>query len=505
MTWSRAHGGRRRAGRGGAPRALSRDPPPGREAVRVTRLERSTEGFSQETFSFDVETRAAARARVRRQARAGRRPARALRPRAGVPRPARALRRSAALAADAVVRARSRRPRPPLLRDGAPRRATCRSRRRAPTAAGRSPTPSARRLGPEVVAALARLHAVDWRAPRSRLPRRTRAPGAARPRASSRAGRRASPRAACRVDAAARRRRSAGSRARARHRRASTLVHGDYRLGNFLVVRDDGGAARSPASSTGRWCTSAIRSRTSRWCTSPLWRAGTPLASGLLPPEDFVAAYAAAAGRTVDPARAPLLRRAHHRQDDRHHADRASAPSATAARADLRMAIFDHQLPFLYLMLAMTRGCRLRRLAMLLAPEALIDGVVQTLRDAVLPDVGHALRARPALRRGRRAAEPARPVEPSADARRGRGRVRGALRSRAAVERLPRRGRRRRARRASRRRRRRAARAVPALGRRRCARRIVAALDGRDAARRRRARALGVAPRRSRRCATSPC
>src|SRR5439155_1057113 len=39
------------------------------------------------------------------------------------------------------------------------------------------------------------------------------------------------------------------------------------------------------------------------WCASPLWRAGTPYASALLPPEEFVARWAAASGRAADPER----------------------------------------------------------------------------------------------------------------------------------------------------------------------------------------------------------
>ena len=57
----------------------------------------------------------------------------------------------------------------------------------------------------------------------------------------------------------------------------------------------------SPASSTGRWCTSAIR-----WKTSPgaPRRSGAPapiFASALLPPDEMTAVYAAASGRAVDP------------------------------------------------------------------------------------------------------------------------------------------------------------------------------------------------------------
>src|SRR5262245_18960848 len=91
------------------------------------------------------------------------------------------------------------------------------------------------------------------------------------------------------------------------------------------------------------------------WCMSLLWRAGTPYASGLLEPEEFAAAYAEASGRTVDPERlrfyellaivkmiAIMLT--------------GLAIFRTGRTDDLRLAIFDHQLPGLYLLLAMVRG-----------------------------------------------------------------------------------------------------------------------------------------------------
>src|SRR5439155_10780167 len=105
-----------------------------------------------------VGTRAA---RLRGQARARGRAPRALRPRARVPRAARPLRRPAALPAHAVVHARPGRARASLLRDGAPPR-----RGADPGSTRRRPFDDAERaaLGPQVARALARLHAIDWRA-----------------------------------------------------------------------------------------------------------------------------------------------------------------------------------------------------------------------------------------------------------------------------------------------------------------------------------------------------
>ena len=92
------------------------------------------------------------------------------------------------------------------------------------------------------------------------------------------------------------------------------------------------------------------------WCISPLWRGGTPYASGV--------------------ARAGRLRRRAGRRPPAAPSDPARlhfygvlavvkmiAIMLTGLRAfrdgrthDLRMAIFDHQLPYLYLLLGMLRG-----------------------------------------------------------------------------------------------------------------------------------------------------
>jgi aminoglycoside phosphotransferase (APT) family kinase protein len=133
-----------------------------------------------------------------------------------------------------------------------------------------------------------------------------------------------------------------------------TLVHGDFRLGNYLVVRDDGGA-RLTGILDWEMVHLGDPLEDVAWCISPLWRGGTPFASGLVPPEEFVARWAEASGRTPDA--------------DRLHfygvlaIVKMIAIMLTGLRAfrdgrtaDLRMAIFDHQLPYLSLLLGMTRG-----------------------------------------------------------------------------------------------------------------------------------------------------
>ncbi len=132
------------------------------------------------------------------------------------------------------------------------------------------------------------------------------------------------------------------------------LVHGDFRLGNFLVVRD-GEGSRLAGILDWEMVHLGDPLEDVAWCISPLWRGGTPFASGLVEPEEFVARWAAASGRAPDPARLhfygvlALVK--------------MIAIMLTGLRAfrdgrttDLRMAIFDHQLPFLHLLLGMTRG-----------------------------------------------------------------------------------------------------------------------------------------------------
>jgi aminoglycoside phosphotransferase (APT) family kinase protein len=208
-------------------------------------------------------------------------------------------------------------------------------------------------LGPEVVDTLARLHALDWR----RLGLDFLAPPRPGPEAAERELRRWEERI----------RRSGlplhPALAEAllwlrRHAPATdevTLVHGDYRLGNFLVAADDRG--RPHLSGILDWELVHLGDPLEdvAWCASPLWRAGTPWASALLPPEEFSARYAAASGRMVDPERLRFY--------DVLAVVKMIAIMLTGIQAfrdgrtqDLRMAIFDHQLPFLHALLGMARG-----------------------------------------------------------------------------------------------------------------------------------------------------
>ena len=83
------------------------------------------------------------------------------------------------------------------------------------------------------------------------------------------------------------------------------------------------------------------------WCASPLWRAGTDYASALLPPDETRRpSTRPPPGRTVDPERLRFY--------DVLTIVKMIAIMQTGIRAfndgrtsDLRMAIFDHQLPFL--------------------------------------------------------------------------------------------------------------------------------------------------------------
>src|SRR5262249_31720890 len=131
-------------------------------------------------------------------------------------------------------------------------------------------------------------------------------------------------------------------------------VHGDYRLGNFLVSRAAGGARLSGVLD---WEMVHLGDPLEdvAWCISPLWRGGTAFASRLLPPEGFLAGRAATPGRAAGPDRRSFYGILAVVQ--------MAAIMLTGLRAfrdgrtgDLRMAIFDHQLPYLYLLLGTIRG-----------------------------------------------------------------------------------------------------------------------------------------------------
>lgn len=321
------------------------------DAVRVAGLERSTEGFSQETFTFEATVERGGRSEtrgwvVKREPVAG-----LLEPYDLAPE----FRVLHALSDDPLPSP----PTPWFERDPAVLERPFYVMERlpgevpvpAPGPDGAGPFRDAERatLGPEVAATLARLHAVDWR----RLELDTPAPGT-EPGAREvgqwrtrieRAGFPVEPVLADSVGWLA---------ANLPDTDRLVLVHGDYRLGNFLIARE-GGAARLTGILDWEMVHVGDPHEDLAWCASHLWRAGTPYASGLLTPAEFFAAYAAAGGGFVDAARirfwsvlaivkmiAIMLT--------------GLAAFRDGRTADLRLAIFDHQLPYLYLLLAMTRG-----------------------------------------------------------------------------------------------------------------------------------------------------
>jgi aminoglycoside phosphotransferase (APT) family kinase protein len=325
----------------------------GADRVRVTRLERSTEGFSQETFVFDVEVGRNGRTEPRGYV-AKREPVAGLLEPYDLEPEFRVLN---ALSDDPLPSPRT----PWFERDPAVLERPFYVMERLPgdvpipatRADGTAPFDDAERaaLGVDVVAALARLHAIEWRGRFDFL-------GAPPP------GRAAAARELARWEDRIRR---SGlpvhpALAEALHwlRRnvpateEITLVHGDYRLGNFLVVRDDG---RPRLTGVLDWEMVHLGDPLEdvAWCASPLWRAGTPYASGLATPEELGARWAAASGHALDAERLRFY--------DVLAVVKMSAIMLTGIQAfrdgrtaDLRMAIFDHQLPFLWALLGMTRG-----------------------------------------------------------------------------------------------------------------------------------------------------
>ena len=324
---------------------------PGACTPRVVRLERSTEGFSQETFTFEVEDPPRARRGfvLKREPVAGLLEPYDLEPE---------FRVLHALSSDPLPSPAT----PWFETDPAVLERSFYVMERLP---GDVPLPVAgpdgsgpfgdaerARLADEVATALARLHAVDWHAYGLDF------------LADPGPGRAAAARELARWEG-----RIAGSGlpldpplAEAlgwlrRHVPVTpeiTLVHGDFRLGNFLVVRDDRGA-RLTGILDWEMVHLGDPLEDVAWCISPLWRGGTPFASGLAPPEEFVARWAEISGRAPDAERlhfyavlaivkmiAIMLTGLRAFRDGR--------------TADLRMAIFDHQLPYLHLLLGMTRG-----------------------------------------------------------------------------------------------------------------------------------------------------
>jgi aminoglycoside phosphotransferase (APT) family kinase protein len=322
------------------------------DGVRIVTLTRSTEGFSQETFRFDAEIARGGAREVERYV-AKREPVAGLLEPYDLEPEFRVLH---ALSDDPLPSP----PTPWFTRDPAVLERPFYVMRclpgevpiPAPAADGAGPFTDEERaaLGPQVVRTLAALHAVDWRARGLAF---LAVPGPGRGAAARELARwedriRASGLPADPAVTAA----LVWLRAHVPSCEEITLVHGDYRLGNFLVERD---GARSRLTGVLDWEMVHLGDPLEdlAWCASPLWRAGTEYASALLPPHELAAAYGAAAGRAVDPERLRFY--------DVLALVKMIAIMQTGIRAfadgrtsDLRMAIFDHQLPFLLLILAMT-------------------------------------------------------------------------------------------------------------------------------------------------------
>jgi aminoglycoside phosphotransferase (APT) family kinase protein len=321
-----------------------------RAPARVTHLERSTEGFSQETFVFDVESGEETRGYViKREPPAGLLEPYDLEPE---------FRVLHALSDDPLPSPAT----PWFERDPAVLDRPFYVMERLP---GDVPIPAARAdgsgpfddaaraaLGPQIADTLARLHAIDWR--RLGLDFLG-APGA---------GRAAAERELARWEERIRRSTLPVHPALAESlhwlRRnvpstdETTLVHGDYRLGNFLIV-DDGGRPRLSGILDWEMVHLGDPLEDVAWCSSALWRAGTLWAAATLPPGEFAARWVASSGRTADSDRLRFY--------DVLAIIKMIAIMLTGIQAfregrtaDLRMAIFDHQLTFLYMLLGMSRG-----------------------------------------------------------------------------------------------------------------------------------------------------
>ena len=315
-------------------------------SLRILELRRSTEGFSQETFAFEAELDGTRRGFVvKREPVAGLLEPYDLEPEFRVlhalsehplPSP-----RTPFFERDPAVLER-----PFYVMEKLPGDAVVPAAR--PDGSGPFDAETRARLGHQVARRLAELHAVDWRKLGLDF---LGAPAAGRSAAlrelarwEERIRRAELPPAPILADALH------WLRAHVPLADEVTLVHGDYRLGNLLIEE---------ATITGILDWEMVHLgdpiEDLAWCVSGLWRAGTPLAAALLPQEDFVAAYEAASGRHVDPERLRFYALL--------SVVKMLAIMLTGIRAlldgrtrDLRMAIFDHQIPFLHALLAVERS-----------------------------------------------------------------------------------------------------------------------------------------------------
>jgi aminoglycoside phosphotransferase (APT) family kinase protein len=319
--------------------------------VQVRRLERTTEGFSQETFSFDAELRGgeARRYVAKREPVAGLLEPYDLEPE---------FRVLHGLSGEGVLSP----PTPWFSDDPRVLERPFYVMERLP---GEVPLPTAGASGTgpftaderaalagQVAEALARLHAVDWeKLGFDFLGVPSGGRGAAErelARWEQRIARAGFPAPPLLADALAWLRRSLPEAPEI------TLVHGDFRLGNWLVdQRGDGATLLGVLDWEMVHLGDPLEDLA--WCSSELWRGGTPWAGAMLAPEEFAAGYARVSGRAVDAERMAFYRVL--------SVVKMIAIMLTGIRAfregrtsDLRMAIFDHQLPFLFALLALARG-----------------------------------------------------------------------------------------------------------------------------------------------------
>lgn len=224
----------------------------------------------------------------------------------------------------------------------------------APGASGEGPFVAAERaaLAPQVMRALADLHAIDWKARGLAF---LGAPGPGVEAAGREVERWAARIAASGIALEPVLAEALGwLRRNAPASRDIVLLHGDYRLGNWLIER-----AGADTRLTGLLDWEMVHlgdpAEDVAWCGSHLWRGSTPRAACLASPDELVALYEAASGRSID--RAAL------RWFEVLAVVKMAAIMLTGIRAfrdgrshDLRMAIFDHQLPYLHALLAALRG-----------------------------------------------------------------------------------------------------------------------------------------------------
>lgn len=326
---------------------------PDADGLRIDDLETHTEGFSQETFSCSVEqARAGAIERtrwvVKREPTAGLLEPYDLEPEfrvlhglAGVPLPAPAT--------PWFERDPSVLERPFYVMERLPGEVPL----PAPGPDGDGPFTASERaaLAPQVMQALAALHAVDWRARGFAFLEAPTQGDVAR----------------CEVERWADRLDRSGLEpapvvAEAlvwlrRHVPADgdvVLLHGDFRLGNWLVERG-GEATRLSGVLDWEMVHLGDPAEDVAWCLSHLWRAQTPRAACLAPPAELLALYERASGRSLEPDRLRFY--------EVLAIVKMLAIMSTGVRAfrdgrtrDLRMALFDHQMVMLYALLAALRG-----------------------------------------------------------------------------------------------------------------------------------------------------